>query len=86
MSRKRFPVEFKRECVALIRSGRSVASVSKECGVSEQSLHRWKAEFVGGVSREESLEIKRLKRENRRLREDADILKKAIVFFTNDSV
>lgn len=68
----------------------AVAAVSKQVGVGKESLRRWVAQAdvdAGdrpGVTSTESAEIKRLKAENRRLREDNEILKAASIFFAGE--
>ncbi len=62
-------------------------SVARRCGVSTESVRRWVRQAQvdagdrPGVSSDESAEIKRLKAENRRLREDVEILQAAATFF-----
>lgn len=82
-TRPPYPEEFRREAVALIRSGqRTLAEASASLGVSQQTLRNWlKQEAVDagqaeGVSSEEREELRRLRRENRILREEREILKK----------
>jgi transposase len=82
-TRPPYPEEFRREAVALIRSGqRSLAEALESLGVSQQTLRNWlkqEAVDVGrevGVSSEEREELRRLRRENRVLREEREILKK----------
>jgi transposase len=69
-TRPPYPEEFRREAVALIRSGqRTLAEASKSLGVSQQTLRTWlKREDVDagraeGVSSEEREELRRLRRE-----------------------
>lgn len=91
-TRPPYPEEFRREAVALIRSGqRSLAEASKSLGVSQQTLRNWlkqadvdagRAEGVTSVEREE---LRRLRRENRILREEREILKKAAAFFVKEN-
>jgi transposase len=90
-TRPPYPEEFRREAVGLIRSGqRSLAEASKSLGVSQQTLRNWlRQEAVDagqaeGVSREEREELRRLRRENRILREEREILKKAAAFFAKE--
>lgn len=68
----------------------AVAAVAKQVGVGHESLRRWVAQAEvdagqrPGVTTEEQEEIKRLKAENRRLREDVAILKAATSFFVGE--
>ena len=68
----------------------AVLAVSKQVGVGKESLRRWVAQAEvdagdrPGVTTSESEEIKRLKAENRRLREDVAILKAATTFFAGE--
>jgi len=91
-TRPPYPEEFRREAVALIRSGqRSLAEASASLGVSQQTLRNWlKQEAVDaghaeGVTSEEREELGRLRRENRVLREEREILKKAAAFFVKEN-
>jgi len=67
-----------------------VAAVAKQVGVGHESLRRWVAQAEvdtgrrPGVTTEEQEEIKKLKAENRRLREDVAILKAATSFFVGE--
>jgi transposase len=88
-SRRRFTKEFKAETVALIRrSGKSIAEVCRDMGLSESSVHRWLAQVDvdagqrDGLTTTEREELSRLRRENRVIREERDVLAKAIAFFT----
>ena len=83
--------EFKREAVKLLRSGdRSVPQLAKELGVSEGSLRNWSTQLdvdegkTEGLSSPEREELKRLRRENRILAEEREILKKAAAFFAKE--
>ena len=91
-SRPPYPEEFRREAVGLIRSGqRSLPEASKSLGVSQQTLRNWlgredvDAGRVEGASGEEREELRRLRRENRVLREEREILKKAAAFFAREN-
>ena len=85
---RRYDREFKENAVALVRAGRSVSAVARDLGVSTWSLGRWVAAASGGqVQREpqtlavesaEARELRRLRQENDYLRQQRDILKKAL--------
>ena len=91
-SRRKFTKEFNAETVALIRrSGKSIAEVCREMGLPESSVHRWLAQADidtgqrDGLTTAEREELSRLKRELRVVREERDILAKAIAFFTKET-
>jgi len=83
--------EFKREAVRLYRgSDRSLAQLAEELGVSRGSLSNWisradvDAGKAEGLTSDERDELRRLRRENRVLAEEREILKKAAAFFAKD--
>jgi transposase len=88
-----YPEEFRREAVALVRSSeKSIPQLAAELGVSPQSLRNWTkqgaldaGERRDGLTSEEREELRRLRRENRRLAQERDILKKAAAFFAKES-
>jgi transposase len=93
-TRRQFTDEFKLEAVRLIReSGRPVAQVARELGISDNVLYRWRTEqrYVasqGGTRpsvRAEQDELTRLKRENETLRKERDFLRRAAAFFAKES-
>ncbi len=91
--RRQFDRAFKVEAVRLVtEEGRPVAAVARDLGIGENLLHRWKRQFtdqqeqafVGtGNLTPEQAELRRLQRENADLREERDILKKAISVFSD---
>ena len=90
-TRPPYTEEFRREAVGLIRSGqRSLPEAAKSLGVSQQTLrNRLKqtdddAGRVEGVTGEEGEGLRRVRRENRTLREEREILKKAAAFFAKE--
>ncbi len=89
--RKVYSREFKQEAVRLVGEGSlSVAGVARDLGVDANTLHKWRREqeqhggqaFPGkGKSHDE--ELAQLKRENALLRQERDILKKAMGYFAS---
>ncbi len=91
-SRPPYPEPFRREAVELVRtSGKSIKEIASDLGVTEQSLRTWVKQHevdIGhrpGLSSDEREELRRLRRENRVLREEREILKKAAAFFAKES-
>ncbi len=94
MSFKRapYPREFRRQLVELARSGRSPEELAREFEPSAQSIRNWIAAAAlaerpsGAVAnRTEHEELKRLRRENRRLRQEREILAKAAAWFARET-
>jgi transposase-like protein len=92
--RRRFSAEYKAETVRLInRSDKSIGQMALELGIGETALRRWveQAEVEAGcgpegaLKRSEREELVELRRENRRLRLEREILKKATAFFAKES-
>ena len=91
-TRPPFPAEFRREAVKLMRESEKPLSVlAKDLGVSEQSLRTWRrraevdAGERGGLSSDQLEELRRLRRENRTLQMEREVLRKAAVFFAAES-
>ena len=97
MSRRKrriFTPEFKAETVRIVRdSGRSIGLIAKELDLTENCVRKWVHEDRLGASRpgpeplatSERQELEALRRENKRLRMERDILKKATAFFAKES-
>ena len=88
-TRRRFTAEFKAQAVKrLLEDGKALAEVATELGLSPGQLSQWRTEHLAAGSAEalaarkaEQAEMLRLKRENKRLEEEVEILKKAAAFF-----
>ena len=90
--RRSFTSEFKTEVVELGRRGdRSVGQVAKDFDLTGTAVRDWirqagvDAGERDGLTGDEREEPARLRRENRRLREDVDVLKRATAFFASES-
>jgi transposase len=85
--RRQFSQEFKREAVRRAFSGdRPVAEVARELDVRPDMLRRWRRKLSGapvGPQSEADREVTRLRRELRDVREERDILKKALAIFSD---
>ena len=91
-SRRSFTEEHKAEVVALFRSSeKSIAEISRDLDLTESSVRRWVAQAEvdagqrEGLSSAEREELVRLRKENRVLREERDILKRATAFFAKET-
>jgi transposase len=92
--RRSFAPEFKAEIVELCQRGdRSVGQVAKDFDLTETAVREWVKQGErdagicedGGLSSTERQELAQLRRENRRLREDVEILKRATAFFAGET-
>lgn len=91
---KQYSAEFKLEAVKrVLSSGTSVAKVASELGVNENTLHGWMKKYrekpsspfpgSGKLSPEDE-KLRKLERQNRELREENEILKKAAAYFAKN--
>ena len=87
MSKQRYGREFKLEAVKLVQQqGLSKAETARRLGVTETTIGEWVRQFgseASGEQDDKSAELKRLREENRQLKMERDILKKATAFFAN---
>ncbi len=88
--RRSFTDEFKAEAVKLVTGeGYSVAEAARNLGIHANLLRNWKQKLSAesepqGLTEDERMELARLKAENKRLRMEREILKKATAFFANE--
>jgi transposase len=87
----RYRPEFKRQMVELARTGRTPASLAKEFGPTSWSIATWVKQAArdsgkddGGLTSAEREELTKLRRENRRLKEEREILSKAAAWFATE--
>jgi transposase len=85
---KPFPIEFRRDVVAVARKGEApVSRIARDFGISESCLHRWLQQAAiedgarPGVSQVESAE---LRRRNRLLEQENEVLRRAAAFFAHE--
>ncbi len=90
---KKFPVEFKRDVVRVARRGDlSITEVAVDFDVSEESVRRWMRQadiddgIKDGLTTAEQAEIVQLRRQNRRLEMENEILRRAAAYFAKDSL
>ena len=91
-SRPPYPPEFREQMVALVRAGRTPEELGKEFEPSAQTIRNWvnQAELdagtrTNGLTTEEREELRRLRRENRQLKMEREILKKAAAWFARET-
>jgi transposase len=91
-TRPAYPQEFRCEAIELLRAGRSPSELAESLGVSSQTLRNWRRqdqidrhERDDGVTTDEREELARLRRENTRLRQERDLLKRAAAFFATEN-
>jgi transposase len=90
--RRSYSPEFKSEIVDRCRAGdRSIGEVARDFDLTESAVRRWVAQAEidagerPGLSTEEREELSRLRRENKRLQADVDLLKRATAFFAKET-
>ena len=88
----RYTPEFRRQMVELVRAGRKASELAREFGVTSWSIGRWVAQANrdagrgdGGLTTAERQELARLRRENRQLKLEREILSKAAAWFAQET-
>ncbi len=91
-TRAPYPPEFRQQMVDLVRSGRTPEDLSREFEPTAQTIHNWVKQTEldtglrsDGLTTEERAELRQLRRENKRLRMEQEILKKAAAWFARES-
>ena len=89
---KTYTQEFKREAVRLAQtSGKPIAQVARELGISDASIHQWRKELAehghkafpsNGHQTAQEEELRQLKRELERVRQERDLVNKAVAIFS----
>ena len=87
--RRQFTDEFKADAVRMATAERAnIAQTARDLGLADSLLRSWikaeRAGITGALSEDERSELARLRRENRRLKEEREILKKATAFFAKE--
>jgi transposase len=91
-SHKPYPEEFKNRLIEMVRAGRSPDELAEKFEPTAQSIRNWVAQAErdagrrgDGLTSEEREELRRLRRENKTLREEREILKKAAAWFARET-
>ena len=93
--RTRYTEEFKRQAVELLENrDRPATELARELGVRQNQLYKWREELKrkgdsafkgsGRPRKDQMSEVSRLKQENKRLKEELEILKKAAAYFARE--
>ena len=89
---KRYPAEFREQMVELVRAGRKPSELSKDTGCSVWTIRGWVKQADrdagrgdGGLTSAEREELKKLRRENRQLKLEREILSKAAAWFAQET-
>jgi transposase len=91
-SHKPYPREFKERLIEMVRAGRTPEELAERFEPTAQSIRNWVAQAerdagrrTDGLTTEEREELRRLRRENKVLREEREILKKAAAWFARET-
>jgi len=91
-SRPPYPAEFRRQMVELVRTGRTPEELSREFEPTAQSIRNWVTQAdrdegrrSDGMTSAEREELRRLRRENRQLKLEREILAKAAAWFARET-
>ena len=82
--KRKYDEEFKRQALAMVRSGQTARSVAEALGISENLIHRWKRASRTELPATEQ-EVEQLRRQQKQVEMERDILKKALSIFSRQS-
>ena len=92
-TRNPYPAEFREQIIALAHAGRGIEDLAREFEPCAATIHGWvkQADRDGGhrtdgLTSQEREDLRRLRRENRQLRQERDILAKAAAWFAQNDV
>ena len=92
-TRRPYPPEFREQLVALVRAGRTPEDLAREFEPTAQSISNWVAQAdrdagrrTDGLTTAERTELRQLRRENRQLKVERDILAKAAAWFAQGTM
>lgn len=92
MAKRTYPPEFRQQLIALARAGRTPEALAQEFEPSAQTIRNWVAQAdrdggtrTDGLTTTEREEMTRLRRENRQLKVERDILAKAAAWFARET-
>ena len=92
-TRPPYPEEFRRQMVELVKAGRTPEELSREFEPTAQTIHNWVKQSdrdagvrSDGLTSLERDELRKLRRENRQLKVEREILKKAAAWFAQETV
>src|SRR5919106_6110326 len=90
--RRSYPLEFRQQMVELVRAGRKPGELAKEFSISEQAIRNWikqadvdAGKRSDGLTSQDKEELQRLRRENKHLRVEREILAKAAAWFARET-
>jgi transposase len=91
-SHKPYPAELKKRLIEMVRAGRQPEELAAKFEPTAQSIRNWVAQAdrdtgvrADGLTTDEREELRRLRRENKTLREEREILKKAAAWFARET-
>lgn len=92
--KQQYTAEFKELAVKRVKGGQGIGAVSRELGISDQTLRNWVKAFEAGklngpeakAVTPEQMELSRVRAENIRLRRELEIVKKAAAYFAKDAL